>query len=72
LERHLGEDPVPRGILAYAHLVLAQKEEALAWLERGAEERDQSVVRTVGLDPKWAPLGSEPRYQKLLARMNLQ
>ncbi len=72
VEQHFGTDPLPRGTLARTHLALGERDAALLWLERGVEERDQSVVRTLGLETQWDPLKSDPRFQRLIARTRLR
>ena len=72
VEQHFGTDPLPRGTLARTHLALGERDAALLWLERGVEERDQSVVRTLGLEAQWDPLKSDPRFQRLIARTRLR
>ena len=72
VEQHFGTDPLPRGTLARTHLALGERDAALLWLERGVEERDQSVVRTLGLEAQWDPLKSDPRFQRLIARARLR
>jgi hypothetical protein len=46
-------------------------DQAFAWLEKGLEERD-AMILTLTTDPGWDRLRSEPRYQALLRKMNLE
>ena len=46
-----------------------EKDKALAWLEKGYEDRAMGVIKT---NPIFDPLRSDPRFQDLLRRMNLQ
>jgi serine/threonine-protein kinase len=71
IEQRFAAEPVPRGGLAAAHLALGDKDRAFEWLERGVDERDQSVLG-LKVSLRWASLRSEPRYHKLLRRMNLE
>ncbi len=69
----LSVEPVPPGVLADAYLALGDKDRAFEWLERGVEEDDQMVMRSRGAScPQWDSLRSDPRYHKLLKRMNLE
>jgi TolB-like protein len=61
----------PRGALAAAHLALGEKDEAFAWLEKGVEGKDSLLPMTIRWNLSWDPIRSDPRFQKLLQRMNL-
>jgi tetratricopeptide (TPR) repeat protein len=56
-------------LLAEAYGGLGEKDQALAWLERAYEDRDQWMVYIASY-PGLDPLRSEPRFQALLRRMN--
>jgi tetratricopeptide (TPR) repeat protein len=56
---------------AIAYACLGDKEQALAWLERMADTREPSVP-SLGTDPYWDPLRSDPRFTRLLKRVGLQ
>jgi hypothetical protein len=62
----------PRGPLAAARLAVGDKEGAFAWLEKGVEEQDPILPLTVKSNQTWDPVRSDPRFQKLLRRMNLE
>jgi TolB-like protein/Tfp pilus assembly protein PilF len=62
---------VPRGSLALAHLALGDVDGAFLWLERGVEERDQTVLG-LKVSPHWDPIRADPRYHTLLKRMKLE
>ena len=49
---------------------LGERDEALTWLERGYEQRDQRMV-FLKVEPKWNNLRDDPRFNNLLKRMNL-
>ena len=53
--------------LARIHVVLGQHDEALRCLELAVE---QGGVPWLKVDPYWDPLRADPRFQKLLRRMN--
>jgi tetratricopeptide (TPR) repeat protein len=52
---------------------LGEKDKAFEWLEKSYEERSQGLIGNyVKVSPAYDPLRSEPRFQDLLRRMNLQ
>jgi tetratricopeptide (TPR) repeat protein len=55
--------------LTYLYAALNQKDQALAWLQKGYEQRALWLI-WVESDPTFEPLRSDPRFQKLLRRMN--
>jgi len=56
--------------MAQAHLGLGNNGEALRWLERGFQERDE--LGMLARSPFWyGPLRSEPRFRELLRRLRL-
>ena len=71
VEKRFGTEPVPPSILAAAHLALGDKDAAFVWLGRGVDEHEQSVL-TLKVNPQWDPVRTDPRFQALLRRMNLQ
>ena len=50
---------------------LDERDETLAWLERGFAQREPKMV-FVKVEPKWNNLRSEPRFVDLMKRMRLQ
>jgi TolB-like protein/Tfp pilus assembly protein PilF len=54
--------------IAALHLRLGHREEALAWLERAALERDGNLLMAA-VDPDFDALQGEPRFAALLQRM---
>ncbi|MFB3923015.1 MAG: winged helix-turn-helix domain-containing tetratricopeptide repeat protein [Terriglobia bacterium] len=55
--------------IASLYAALDQKDQALAWLEKGFEERAVWLM-WLESDPAFAPVRSDPRFQDLLRRMN--
>ncbi|MBA3231681.1 MAG: winged helix-turn-helix domain-containing protein [Acidobacteria bacterium] len=66
----IGAGSAPPYAVATVHLGLDDRPQALAWLERGYDEKDVRMV-FLGVDPLWAPLHPDPRFVDLLRRMNL-
>ncbi len=50
---------------------LGERDEALAWLERGFQERDP-LMTFLKVDPKWNNLRNESRFIELMRRMNFE
>jgi tetratricopeptide (TPR) repeat protein len=71
IEKRFEVDPLPRGVLARAYLTLGERDRALHWLEEAVEERDPTVF-SLKVNSDWDSIRSEPRYHKLLKRMNLE
>jgi hypothetical protein len=71
-ETRLAAERFPRGPLAAARLAVGDKEGAFAWLEKAAAEQDPVLALTVKSNPTWDPIRSDPRFQKVLRRMNLE
>ena len=57
-------------ILAALHGLLGEKDEAFTLLETAVAERDL-MVRELKVSPMWDPLRTDPRFAKLLKRVNL-
>jgi TolB-like protein/Tfp pilus assembly protein PilF len=55
--------------VAVVHVGLGGKDQAFEWLEKAYEERS-SWLAYLKIDPRLAPLHSDPRFQDLLRRMN--
>jgi tetratricopeptide (TPR) repeat protein len=56
--------------IARTYAVLGEANAALAWLERGYDEREAWMVN-LAIDPTFELLRSEPRFVRLLARLRL-
>jgi TolB-like protein/Flp pilus assembly protein TadD len=61
---------VPPYHIALVYNGLGESDEALAWLERGFEQRDPKMA-FLKVDPKWNNLRGVARFQDLIRRMGL-
>lgn len=61
---------VPAYELALAYVGLGRSDEAIAWLERAYDEHAFGLAH-IKVDPLLDPLRADPRFQKILQRMNL-
>jgi hypothetical protein len=59
------------GTVAAIYTALGNKEKAFEWLNKSYEDRT-AATGALKLDPGWDPLRSNPRFNDLLRRMNLQ
>ncbi len=59
----------PPFVLAFAYAGLRDNDKAFAWLQKSFEERESGLVM-IRIQPELAPLRSDPRFQRLLRRMN--
>ena len=59
---------VPAYYIALIYCGLDQRNEAVAWLERGYEQRDPRMA-FLKVEPKWNDLRDEPGFQSLLRRV---
>ena len=70
----LDKDPTSPGFTAYdvAHdyATLGDRDSSLVWLEKAYEERDWRLIE-LGVEPRFDPLRSDPRFQDLLRRIGL-
>ena len=62
--------PVSPYHFAYVHTGLGEKDEAIGWLEKAFEERTGAIYGIKG-SFLFKPLHGHPRFQALLAKMNL-
>jgi TolB-like protein/DNA-binding winged helix-turn-helix (wHTH) protein/Tfp pilus assembly protein PilF len=64
---------VPTERIALIYTGLGEKDNAFEWLEKGYEERAIGGPPVgIKVEPEFDPLRSDPRFQDLLRRMNLQ
>ena len=58
--------------VATIYIGLGDKEQALQWLEKTAQERSVLSLGQLNILPYWDPVRSDPRFQDLLRRVNLK
>jgi tetratricopeptide (TPR) repeat protein len=63
---------VSAGFRARIYAGLGEKDLAFEWLEKAYADRNINAGVGIKLDPVYDPLRSDPRFQDLLRRMNLQ
>lgn len=71
LDRHAATASIPLMEYATAHLSVGDKDGAFRWIERAMDERDDSVS-ALKCSPDLDPIRSDPRFPRLLRRMNLE
>jgi serine/threonine-protein kinase len=59
---------VPPYYVALIYKGLGEHDEAIAWLERGYEQRDPRMI-FLKTEPKWNDMHADPRFQDLLRRV---
>jgi serine/threonine-protein kinase len=70
LEQRATREWVPAFTFATAHAALGDRAGAIAWLQRGLDQRDSYMPENF-FDPMLDPIRSEPGYQKVLAGLGL-
>jgi tetratricopeptide (TPR) repeat protein len=70
LEEMNKRHPVDPGPIAWAHLGMGHREEALRWLEKGYEQHSNAMT-TLKVEPVYDSVRSDPRFQVLLRRVGL-
>jgi TolB-like protein/Tfp pilus assembly protein PilF len=63
--------PGASGVMANAWIRLGEKDRAIAWMERAAEQRMFRIMH-YAVDPDFESLHGEPRYERLLQRLGLR
>src|SRR5713226_1139019 len=56
--------------IAEGYMRLGQREKALEWLEKAYEEHDSGLV-SIGVEPMFDSIRSEPRFKEIVRRMKL-
>ena len=62
--------PLDPGPIAWAHLGMGHREEALRWLEE-AYEQHSNAMTTLKVEPVYDSVRKEPKFQELLGRAGL-
>jgi serine/threonine protein kinase/tetratricopeptide (TPR) repeat protein len=70
LKQLSGQQHVPASAIALIYLGLNEKDQAIAWLEKGFEERSFQM-QWLAVEPRWDSLRSDPRFAELIHRMGL-
>ena len=65
------QEYVPEYFKVRIYAGLREKDRAFEWLHKGYEHRDPLII-TLKVNPEVDPLRSDPRFQYLLRKMNLQ
>lgn len=56
--------------IAMAHACRGERDASIVWLERGYRQRESQMI-TIKVEPQFALLQDDPRYQALLRKVNL-
>jgi DNA-binding winged helix-turn-helix (wHTH) protein/TolB-like protein/tetratricopeptide (TPR) repeat protein len=70
IEKRSERESVAASNVALAWTALGEKDRAFAWLERAYDQRIY-LLRSVTVQPGFAPLRGDPRYAELVRRMGL-
>jgi tetratricopeptide (TPR) repeat protein len=70
LERRSRQGYVSPTAFAYIYAALGDKEKAIAYLEKGYEER-AFQMQFLKIDPRWDKLRNDPRFADLMRRVGL-
>jgi tetratricopeptide (TPR) repeat protein len=70
LKERSAESYVPSYYFVLIHTALGETGLAFEWLERTYQERS-TVLAYVRIDPRLAPLRSDPRFSRMLARLRI-
>jgi len=70
LEDRMTREYVDPSLIAYIYIVLGDKDQAFAWLEKGYQERAGNMP-WMKIEPKFDPLRSDPRLVDLIQRIGL-
>jgi len=71
LEAIAAKTYVPPTAFVWIHIGLGEFDEALAWIERAIDDRDPMII-PITTYPCLDPLRSDPRFQALVRKMNLE
>ncbi|HXH68665.1 MAG TPA: hypothetical protein VNI81_15800 [Candidatus Limnocylindrales bacterium] len=70
LEEMNKRDPVAPAPLAWAHMGMGHREEALRWLEKGYEQHSNAIAM-LKVEPIYDPVRDDARFQTLLRGVGL-
>jgi serine/threonine-protein kinase len=70
LKEEFERNYLPPTYVATVYAGLGDEDQAFQWLERAYEKRDAELT-WLKVNPKWAPIRDDPRFQDLLRRLNL-
>ena len=70
LERRTRQGHIPATTFAFIYAALGDKEKAIAYLEKGYEER-AFQMQFLKVDPRWDKLRDDPRFADLMRRVGL-
>ncbi|HSQ24162.1 MAG TPA: hypothetical protein VLN44_07125, partial [Pyrinomonadaceae bacterium] len=68
LKRTSEQEYLPAPSIALIYAGLGEKDQALAWLDKGYTER-AFQMQWIKMEPRWDSLRSDPRFQELMRRM---
>jgi|SRR4051812_38765247 len=70
MKQRIGREYVDPTLIAYVYIVLGEKDQAFAWLERGFQERAGNIP-WMKIEPKFDPLRQDPRLADLIRRIGI-
>ena len=68
LKRLRDQEYISAGAISLIHAGLGEKEEAIAWLEKGYEER-AFQMQFLKVEPRWDSLRNDPRFMNVFRRI---
>ena len=68
IQRLSSQEYEPAFHIAQIYLGLGDNEQAFAWLDKACDERSVWLI-WLGVDPKFDPLRSDPRFEELLKKI---
>lgn len=71
LKQRRSKGYVPAGAFIQAYVGLGDNDQAIAWLNRGYEERS-AIMQWLKVEPTFDPLRHDPRFIELIHRVGLQ
>jgi len=71
LEERMTREYVDPSLIAYIYIVLGDKDQAFAWLEKGYQERSGNMP-WIKIEPKFDPLRRDPRLMDLQRRIGVK